>query len=234
MEEIDRQVLQLAYARAIGLRSAIPMSQPVAGLANDLNEIVSTIAPIIGDLARSFSMRPPDTWEGAGSGQIYCDAPVLKGRVSQLISILEQIYNINSQIMEIGSLYNSIHDAELKERCADLLSAPGHFDRVINQATQVLEDRIRSKAEIDRPLTGAALVNTALNTDPTKTILKVSESDEEHEGICHICRGLMLGFRNPTHHQIADRYSREDALKVCAFIDNLLSLINNAVVAKKR
>jgi hypothetical protein len=38
----------------------------------------------------------------------------------------------------------------------------------------------------------------------------------------------MLAFRNPTHHHIADTYSREDALKVCAFIDNLLGTIDAA------
>jgi len=66
-------------------------------------------------------------------------------------------------------------------------------------------------------------VNAVLNADLTKIVLKVSDNADEHEGICHICRGVMLTFRNPTHHRVIDTYSREDALKVCAFIDNLRS-----------
>jgi hypothetical protein len=108
------------------------------------------------------------------------------------------------------------------------LSAPRNFDRVINQATQVLEDRIRKKAKIKKPLTGPSLVNAAIMADPDKSPIRIAGSREEQEGIGHICRGLMLAFRNPTHHQIADTYSREDALKVCAFIDNVLAAIDAA------
>lgn len=38
-----------------------------------------------------------------------------------------------------------IHDAELRQRCADLLGAPGNYDRVVREATTVLEDRIRRR-----------------------------------------------------------------------------------------
>jgi uncharacterized protein (TIGR02391 family) len=137
---------------------------------------------------------------------------------------------LSEHVIEIGSIYNSIIDEELKGRCSDILSAPGNFDRVINQATQVLEDRIRKRAKTDRKLVGVSLVNKALNTDISKTIIIISDNPEEHEGICHICRGLMVGFRNPTHHQLSDNFTREDALKFCAFIDNVLQIIDKAKI----
>ena len=75
---------------------------------------------------------------------------------------------------------NYIHDKELRDRCLDLLKADSKYDRVINQATQVLEDRIRTKAGLTDRLEGVKLVNTALNPDPNKTVLKVStDSDEQ-------------------------------------------------------
>src|SRR3989344_4424930 len=43
---------------------------------------------------------------------------------------------------------NYIHDKELRDRCLDLLKADSKYDRVINQATQVLEDRVRTKAKL--------------------------------------------------------------------------------------
>ncbi len=153
---------------------------------------------------------------------------MLRSRVSQLVSYLEVAHHVGTQVVEIGSLYNSIQDGDLKERCSDLLSAPGNFDRVVNQATLVLEDRIRRKSGQNGSLTGVQLVNRVLKTDRNETVLKVSDDPDEHEGICHICRGIMFAFRNPTHHHITDKFTREDALKVCAFIDDLLRVIDDA------
>jgi Protein of unknown function (Hypoth_ymh) len=230
------QQLRTAYARAVGLKQSVPSSGNVPALGNDLNAIVALVRPFIGDeMAEQLSLRPPDIWRSASrDGPMYhCYASVLHGKLGQLISYLEHVYFLNSHIVEIGSLYNSIKDAELKSRCSDLLSAAGNFDRVINQATLVLEDRIRTKSGIDKPLAGVQLVNAVLNADISKTILQISDNVEEHEGVCHICRGLMLSFRNPTHHHILDKYIREEALKLCAFIDNILLLVDNATVMER-
>jgi hypothetical protein len=40
----------------------------------------------------------------------------------------------------------------------------------------------------------------------------------------------MGAFRNPTHHRLVENMTREEALKVCAFIDNLLRVIDQAEV----
>ena len=67
-------------------------------------------------------------------------------KLRQLKGILEYGLNLNDKIVQIGSLFNAIKDEELRSRCADLLTANDHFDRVVNQATQVLENRIRAKS----------------------------------------------------------------------------------------
>lgn len=126
---------------------------------------------------------------------------------------------------------NYIHDKELRDRCLDLLGANSKYDRVINQATQVLEDRIRTKARLVDRLEGVRLVNTALNPDPNRTVLKVSIDPDEQQGFCDICRGVMLTFRNPTHHYLTDKITREEAFKVCAFIDTMLPLIEKASIS---
>lgn len=125
-------------------------------------------------------------------------------------------------------LTDYIHDKELRDRCLDLLKLESKFDRAINQATQVFEDRIRIKAEIAERIQGVNLINRALNADLTKTILKISENPEEHEGFCHIARGMMLAFRNPTHHYLTDEVTREQALKLCGFVDVLLAMLEKA------
>lgn len=124
---------------------------------------------------------------------------------------------------------NHLHDKELRDRCFDLLQASSKYDRVINQATQVLEDRIRVKAGLSEKLVGEDLVNKVFNADLSKTVLKISNDPDEHKGFCDICRGMVGAFRNQTHHYLTDNINKEEAFKVCAFVDTLLPLIEKAV-----
>ena len=102
---------------------------------------------------------------------------------------------------------------------------------MINQATQVLEDRIRTKAGSSAAnLVGAALVNHSIKGDPHSTILKFSDDRNEQDGYANILRGIVGAYRNPTHHHVLDHITREDALKVCAFIDGLLKVVDGATV----
>lgn len=192
----------------------------------DINQIVAELENALGESLDHF--RIPDS--ALYSDRRFCAPPTLKLKLNQIISYLEHVHHVSEKIIEIGSIYNSIRDEELKARCSDLLSAPGNFDRVINQATLVLEDRIRTKSGNGAGLTGVQLVNTVLKTDPADSVLVVATDPGEHEGFCHICRGMMQAFRNPTHHELSDRFSREDALKLCAFVDNLLQVIDGAEV----
>lgn len=125
-------------------------------------------------------------------------------------------------------LADYIHDKELRDRCLDLLKLESKFDRVVNQATQVFEDRVRAKAELAEQTQGVDLINKVLNADLTKTVLKISDNPDEHEGFCHVSRGMMLTFRNPSHHHLTDAVSREEALKLCGFVDVLLSILEKA------
>lgn len=153
--------------------------------------------------------------------------------IQEQIEVLRQAQGHFAEILKVtpepSAIYAALRDQELRERCSDLLTASTNFDRVVNQATLVLEDRIRKRSGLN-DLQGVGLVNKALNSKRDDSILKVSNDPQIHEGICHICRGIVLAFRNPTHHQIIEAYSREDALKLCAFIDNLLSIIEQATL----
>ncbi len=218
----DKRVRGL-YGRLKGMKElTFTLNYLTTTVGQDYNEIVKDLAAMLKENLDSFSLPGPFT-----PGKEFFSGR-LQEKLLQLISHLEYSYQLNEAVVEIGSIYNSIDDEELKARCSDILSSPGPFDRVINQATLVLEDRIRAKGKADRSLIGANLVNKVLNSDSSKTVLKISDNDEEHEGVCHICRGIMLAFRHPTHHYLTDKYSREDALKFCAFVDNILQLIDRA------
>ena len=228
---MDRVKLQKCYGRLKGLKNIVSTEQYIiVDLINDYNLVVDEVQKNIEEDLESYKVKK---YRKLGSDGDETSSYYLKDKLFQLISFLEYGYKLSEEIIEIGSIYNSIKDEELKSRCSDILTAASNFDRVINQASQVLEDRIRTKSNLDRSFTGIKLINTALNSDSTKSVLIVSENNEEHEGFCHICRGIMLAFRNPTHHYLSDSFKREDALKFTAFIDNLLKILNKCKVANK-
>ena len=149
-------------------------------------------------------------------------------KLRELKGILEYGLTLNDKIVQIGSLFNAIKDEELRSRCADLLTANDHFDRVVNQATQVLENRIRAKSGSSK--SGKQLINEAVKSDLAGTILILSTNPNEQEGYSNILRGLMQTLRNSSHHSLSQNYTREDAFAVCGFIDQLLRVIDRSSV----
>jgi hypothetical protein len=120
-----------------------------------------------------------------------------------------------------------LEDDILLGRCKDLLLARRHFDRALREATTVLDDRLKTKSTITY-LNPANLVGRALNPDPKLAILEISPEPDEQRGFHAICLGVMLGFRNKVHHSLNDKFTREDALKFCGFIDTILGMIERA------
>lgn len=132
-----------------------------------------------------------------------------------------------------AAIEDLIQDSELKDRCCDILLASANFDRPVNQATLVLEDRIRKKAQPPQGLVGANLVGYAFNEDLSTTVLRVAGGDpDDQRGFTQIMRGIVPAFRNKTHHHIINNFSRQEALRVCGFIDVLLRVVDQSVKIK--
>jgi len=121
-----------------------------------------------------------------------------------------------------------LSDEELKRRCTRMLTAKDSFDSAFREATTVLDDRLKKLAQIKGKINPDALVAKTLH--PSKAILVVSEYDDEQEGFFNLVKGLMAAFRNPTHHSLNDKLTREDALRFCGFIDALLTILGQARV----
>jgi hypothetical protein len=122
-----------------------------------------------------------------------------------------------------------LSDDELKRRCSDLLTARRNFDRVFREATVVLDQRLKRLANIKGRMNPQELVARTLH--PDKAILVVSEHRDEQQGFFELIKGLMAVFRNPTHHSLNDKLTREEALQFCGFIDSLLSILGRAQVS---
>lgn len=125
-----------------------------------------------------------------------------------------------------------IHDLVLRGRVIDLLKAKGKFDRVFREATTVLDHRIKSLSGIKgNPL---HVITKAINPEPSRAVLEFSNEVSQQEGFFNIYKGIFLAFRNATHHELTDKFTREDALKFCGFVDLLLLALSQAVVHKDR
>lgn len=120
-----------------------------------------------------------------------------------------------------------LKDDELRVRCSDLLKARAKYDRVFREATTVLDDRLKKLAQISNTkIDPSDLVVTVLH--PNNPILRISTDKSEQEGFFFVCKGLFQAFRNPTHHQLSDKFTREDALRFCGFVDALLAVLGQA------
>jgi uncharacterized protein (TIGR02391 family) len=129
-----------------------------------------------------------------------------------------------------SSIETLIEDPTLLSRCKDLLLANGKFDRPISEATKVLEDRIRKKAQPTARLVGENLVSFAFNEDLAKTRLRMASGDpDDQRGFTQLLRGSVPAFRNITHHHVVDTFTREDALRICGLIDLLIRVVDNSV-----
>lgn len=231
--EID-PILQLRklYGRLKGIERATvsAASSPgyiPASVARDYDQVLSQIESITGENLRSMSSHDVDHWQENDPSGGYYHVTGFASKLQQAIGLLEAGYSVNDKIVEIGSLYNSIKDEELRARCGDLLTATDHFDRVVNQATLVFEIRIRRKARLDATDIGSDLVNKAIKADPEKSPIRISDIRSEQEGFANICRGIMQALRNESHHRAAE-FTREDAFAVCGFIDRLIRIIEQS------
>ena len=133
------------------------------------------------------------------------------------------IVNRKSQLA--AAIEYLLQDEELRERCADLLKARKHYDRAIREATTVLDDRLKKLTGI-KGILPQDLIGKVLNADPHRAIIVVSSERSEQEGFFSICKGLGLSFRNPTHHNLSNKFTQQDAMKFCGFIDAILALLS--------
>jgi uncharacterized protein (TIGR02391 family) len=159
------------------------------------------------------------------------DVPALGLRISQALSYFSESLSTELGTEQTNMILNSLRDPELRTRAADLLLADGEFDRAVNQATQVLEERIRKRVgtALAGNMTAADLSNKMIKGDPSQSVLVLSSDAGEQRGFADIIRGIMAAHRNPTHHFIYDM-SQLDAARICAYIDVLLEIIDKAKV----
>ena len=130
-----------------------------------------------------------------------------------------------------------IKDGELRGRCSDLLASPDNYDRVIREATTILEDRMRNKCPHETlsklipnsaDQTGDTLVNKLFS--PDNPVLSISEERKNRIAFYRILLGTVSYLRNPYHHKIDPNTEWSWAWSTVGFIDRLLTEIESCKV----
>jgi hypothetical protein len=174
--------------------------------------------------------------KGAHENQFWYNA---KEHVIRIIN--EAIGNIenNTILSEEIEPVLPIKDEALRKRCLDLLEAPGNFDRVINQATQVLEARLRDSVSYEKLCEvmpeakehiGEPLANKLLS--PSKPVIVISDKQIERVAFHKMVVGIIAYLRNPSHHSLDDKTEWALAWSVVGIIDSLLSQLKNSYIAE--
>ena len=228
---MEKKELEKIYNLLNGTYKAIQKQSERFIGRNDIclyNELVDKIYKITDDeFVTMYKIK-----ESEYRGDNYCLKDTLLIKILPIIEYINNIYidNTEETIQKVGALYNAIEDTELQKRCGDiLLEASGAFDRVINQATQILEDRIKRKSGLENTtLIGIPLVSKAIHSKAENTILKFSDNADVQEKYAALFKGIIGVYRNPSHHGLDYECSREDALKFCAYIDLLLKEVEKS------
>lgn len=201
-------------------------------VANQYNNLIDELESLVGDSLQTYNVGQSEQYEN-GKYKPY----LFLYQLNPIISYIENLH-INSsdyQISKIGYLYNSIEDKELHNRCGDILLGENVFDRAINQATQILEDRIKKKANLEKTnLIWIPLVSKAIHSKIEQTILKFSDEPDIQEGYSFVFKGILSIYRNQTHHSLNFKCNREYALKFCAYIDELLKEVDRSMVVNEK
>jgi hypothetical protein len=162
--------------------------------------------------------------------------------------------NVTSVLNEaIGNIQNNtipdkeikpvipIKDEVLKKRCSDLLNAPGNYDRVIREATLVLEERLRTSIPYEKlceiiPLSkeqvGEPLANKLLA--PNNPILVVSDKLPERIAFHKMMIGIISYLRNPSHHSLNDDIDWAFAWSLVGLVDSLLYELDNSFKSEEK
>ena len=218
------QTIKNLHKRIIAIGTILPVKSNIPeNIANDFFEILD-----IAGKELSFDLKNYKyiSFNPSSDGTLYYDNLEFRSKFTQIKYLLESFIENEEEniVTPIGDFINLIKDKELKTRCIDLLASKEHFDRPIREATTILEDRIRSISGDNLKEVGVNLVDKVLN--PDKGLRKIEGERNEQDGYYQIFRGIMMSFRNETHHRISDNLTREDAMKIVAFIDSLLSILD--------
>ena len=143
--------------------------------------------------------------------------------VNLISTMLEEVQVFESAPIPILA----INDDMLRERTLDILAAQGNFDRVLREATTILEDRIRGRVPFDDlsklipksgDQTGDNLIGKLFGG---KSPVLECGDPQRQSSVHRMLGGVVAYLRNPSHHAVDDSVKWSWAWSVVGLVDQL-------------
>jgi hypothetical protein len=142
-----------------------------------------------------------------------------------------EIHHSTSTIL-VESDEMPIIDEQLRSRCLTTLRTieaekdDDKLDTVVREMSVILEDRVRTVANISEKLIGVDLMSSAFAGNSPKLIFS---TDPDIQNAAHLLfRGYVGFFRNEVMHKLVTTFSRERVFQLLGYIDYLLFLLSRA------
>lgn len=125
-----------------------------------------------------------------------------------------------------------IRDEELRRRCLDLFAQfredgeHQRLDTVVNEATRILEDRLRGLSGAATECTGVDLARHCFSPQVARLI--VSDVQAEQEAAHLLFRGVFGFIRNSVHHRLVETLQPQRVLQIVGMVDYLISVAEGA------
>ena len=102
----------------------------------------------------------------------------------------------------------------------------GDYETAIFKAFRMLEETVRSKANLDATIIGADLMTRAFRPSGGQLSHPDAQTPAEAEGLHLLMRGSIMWFKNPTSHRTVRYANPNEAAHILAFANLLLDLVD--------
>jgi uncharacterized protein (TIGR02391 family) len=117
-------------------------------------------------------------------------------------------------------------DADLRNRCMQILNGNTNYEQAVTVACQLLEERVRDAANPPAShRSGVPLMKHAFG-EPVR--LRLSHDPNEQRGALEMFTGFMTYYRNPSIHRLRDDLDKPEVIRIVSWIDHLLALVERA------
>lgn len=161
---------------------------------------------------------------------ILAELPKIHEEAPKVAEVAVEVRERRPQPVVLDSI--EIRDTELRKRCLDLLAmfreegSHERLDTVVNEATRILEDRLRLLSGAPATCTGVDLAKHAFAVSSPR--LKVSDIAAEQESAHLLYRGLFGFIRNSVHHRLVANLQPERVLQIVGMIDYFIYVAEGA------
>ena len=120
-----------------------------------------------------------------------------------------------------------VSDKQLLQKCLNPFN-DADYETAIFTAFKHVEERVRIASNADASDVGVNLMTLALHPQNGKLVIPKCQLPAEQEGVYNLFKGAIQFFKNPSSHRTVNYNKRIETIKIIAFADLLLEILDSA------